>query len=66
MFAAIGPILAKAVFNLLINILQRSGILTGIEADAVKTGDNMLRVVEHMKTYQDYPPPAGNENKASQ
>jgi hypothetical protein len=48
---ALGPILAKLAFNLLILVLRKTGVLTAVEADAVKTGDNMLRVVEHLKTY---------------
>jgi hypothetical protein len=54
-------ILGKLAFNLLIIILQKTGVLTKVEAVAVKDGDNFLRVVEHMKTYAQYPgdPPPG-------
>ena len=44
-------LLGKLLFNLLITILQKTGVLTKIEAVAVKDGDNFLRVVDHLKTY---------------
>lgn len=47
--------LAKLAFNILVMVLQKLGVLTKIEATAVRTGDNVLRAIEHIKTYQEYP-----------
>lgn len=43
--------IAKLAFNLLIMILEKTGILTKVEASAAKGADNFLRVVSHLKAY---------------
>lgn len=61
------PSLGQIAFNILVFILEKTGILTKVEAVAVNEGDNFLRVIEHLKTYaspNDFPNPppqdAGN------
>lgn len=43
--------LAKLAFNFLIMILEKTGILTKVEASAIKDADSFLKVVSHLKTY---------------
>lgn len=45
----------RLAFSILVTVLQKTGVFTKVEAMAVKTGDNMVRTIEHMKTYAQYP-----------
>lgn len=59
MFAALlakfGPIAARAAFSLLVQVLQKTGVLNPVEAKAVNMEHALVNTVEHLKTYQEYP-----------
>lgn len=59
------PIVARLLFSLLVNVLEKSGIITAAEAEIWRAADGFLRFVEHLKTYSkpsDFPncPPGEN------
>lgn len=55
LFAWLSANAGQIAFSILVSVLQKTGVLTKVEAGAVKTSGNMLRTVEHMKTYAQYP-----------
>ncbi|MGB9154406.1 MAG: hypothetical protein WCD70_15120 [Alphaproteobacteria bacterium] len=45
------PLLVKYGIPLVISILQKTGIISGVEADGIKAGTHVLKAVESVKTY---------------
>ena len=55
MWAIIAPYLIKAGISLAITLLEKSGVLSGIEADGIRAGTHVLQAVSNLKTYDEYP-----------
>lgn len=54
LLAQYGPVVARMAFTLLVNVLQKTGVLNNVEAGAAKAEHAFVGTVEHLKTYQDY------------
>lgn len=55
------PLLMKVILA----ILQKTGVITSLEADALKVGDKVLKAVDDVKVYSapdDYPNPPTENN----
>lgn len=49
--AQLGPTAASMAFNLLILVLQKTGVLNSVEVGAVDTERALANTVSHLKTY---------------
>jgi len=45
------PWLAPLIIKLAITLLEKAGIFTPLEADAVRAGTHVIKVMESIKTY---------------
>ncbi len=53
MWAVIAPYLVKFGISLAITLLEKSGVISGLEADGVRAGTHVLQAVENVKTFSD-------------
>jgi hypothetical protein len=50
-WALIGPYLIKFGISLAITLLEKSGVISGFEADGVRAGTHVLQAVENVHTF---------------
>jgi hypothetical protein len=55
MWAVVAPYLIKFGISLAITLLQKTGVISGLEADGVRAGTHVLQAVNNLKTYPEYP-----------
>jgi hypothetical protein len=51
MWAAIAPYLVKFAISLAITLLEKTGAISGLEADGVRAGTHVIEAVQSVKTY---------------
>lgn len=55
MWAIVAPYLIKLGISLAITLLERAGVISGVEAVGIKAGTHVIQVVENLHTEDSYP-----------